>query len=345
MCIDITLFESEVPEFLICPICKNVMDDMAFLNCKELHIFGTECIANHINKSYKCFFACDTTIYGSNYINRTPIPYYVNELNKLALKCKNNCGWTGKCNEYKLHLLACPFQEIRCKYTYNYGDTQCQLLLRKDEQEHYQICPFYHITCDICNKTEQRRFYSQNHEKIGCDLCDEKINKCMLDKHKETECSNNKVKCSCGDIIPSANIKNHKINECENRYIVCAYCHQTYMYKQKEYHDQLSDCSLCYGIRAECMISEHSKVCEGNLVACDICGLQCLRRELLHHMRNDPLTHFQALNTNINDNRQKLEDIEEKLNAIIKGVKLIAKKFNIDEIEKETDYEILLNNE
>ena len=348
MCIDKNNFTSNVPDFLTCPICQNVMTDMIMVPCTVNFVtvyqsVGRKCMEEYMKlNNSKCFF-CDKKYYPYEYHNLlnsfTSIKIHIDALSQLTIKCVNDCGWCDKYDKYVAHLDVCDFQKVECKYTRNYGNRRCDSILRKDESDHYNVCPYVLIHCDQC-KQSYHKINEDKHIETSCELCNKNVYSCCLLQHKQIVCEKIELVCNyCNEKVLASNYEYHRQSECKKRYVVCKVCKNSYVFDDNSKHCE-TICEYCHIDTYKCMLNNHLETCDSVLMCCELCGEENIARRMLdYHFEESKWVHINLMCNKLNKLEVKCDDIDKTLKKIIKMFDKISDKFNMKTFDDQSDDE------
>lgn len=203
MCVDRNLFADldSVSKEFECAICHDIMIEPVSMCCnnKANHVFGRECIDKALGNKNSCPL-CNHSFYYES-VKYIPMKYYTNALNKLQLKCQNECSWTGLFEEYENHLKICENKPYKCDCNNS--------ILHKNKEEHQKICPFVQLDCVHCNKKYYRRDEIKYHGIWECNGCRQKYNVCTSQSHTAV-CDDVVIQCKYGGCMHNCKRKDMK---------------------------------------------------------------------------------------------------------------------------------------
>ncbi|KAL8286730.1 hypothetical protein RQP46_004258 [Phenoliferia psychrophenolica] len=99
-------FITPVPEFLVCPVCFDVLDDPHAV-CKEEHTYCKTCVGNANDGCPTCRAPRDPR----------PAIHLGRIIGEFELTCVNKeqgCPWTGPVSNEKEHGLGCIYRDVAC---------------------------------------------------------------------------------------------------------------------------------------------------------------------------------------------------------------------------------------
>ena len=219
-------FIDTVPEDLVCPVCRELLDEAQQTACG--HLFCKKCLRNiRRGKRLSCP-VCRTEHFckGSESMNDK---YNERRVTNLRVKCpKIQCKWNGTLGKADDHKRCqCLFENVPCSKGCG------TLVLRRNLQSHrVNDCRLRSFVCKFCHQEGA-------HEFITTDHC--------------RECAKYPIECpnQCGEKIAQINIESH-LHECPLQDTECRYSvfgcttvikrsetteHET---QQKDYHLDLS---------------------------------------------------------------------------------------------------------
>lgn len=128
---------------LVCPICRNVVEDTVVTSCA--HIFCANCL----ERAFEGGRRCPTCRNASVKVDRSAtMRSYVNRLiARQRIRCPNGCDWVGDMTGMGAHADRCPNVDVECP--------ECTMRIRRRDQEaHSQIeCPMRHVVCPRCSES------------------------------------------------------------------------------------------------------------------------------------------------------------------------------------------------
>ena len=223
-------FVDTVPEDLVCPICKDLLDDAQQTPCG--HLFCKECLEKTMS-SQRCHegYAVDEgwhressecpvcrsqqskAAYDDTYNNR--------RVKSLKVKCPNlPCQWTGPLSEvgkHKTSASGCQQEKVKCPK--GCGEEVTRGCLQQHQQN---SCPLRAHCCHFCHKKDTYRNITTQHYKI-CERfplpCPNKCGKQRIEKKEIerhlAECPEQVVKCSylemgCQETVARRHLDQHK---------------------------------------------------------------------------------------------------------------------------------------
>jgi hypothetical protein len=187
--IDKNLLVEEFAEFkeeILCSICLDIVNEP--LSCAEcFSMFCSFCLKtwSKNNKNIcplKCKFNPQKLVLST-----------LKLLNKIKLKCGNDCGQNVMYENYLNHFITeCPLSKIHCGYCH----TQTMNYLFN---QHIDICEFVIIECCLCKALVKRKDFLIHQN--GCPEKEVECKKCMRKiKNKDTEQHDNRciqISCPC----------------------------------------------------------------------------------------------------------------------------------------------------
>ena len=212
---DRTLITSDIDDEMVCGICADMLLNPMMV-CEEGHSLCEECIKQWQGQNKTTCPMCRKSLNGTFIINR-PL---ANMIGRVVVKCSNErkghkrvkrdedvkavpvteqCSWTGKLNELKVHQTLCayrlhPCPNAGCRDEFNIN----QLTEHSDE-----LCKFRTVKCSHCPNQLQFR---------------------LLHNHEQT-CNQRPVTCSnagCTHTCKAVNLVVHK-RSCGFQVIPCAF--------------------------------------------------------------------------------------------------------------------------
>ncbi|EGC40478.1 hypothetical protein DICPUDRAFT_96241 [Dictyostelium purpureum] len=179
--------EQEVKDYLLCPICQNILDDPVQF-CSSGHVFCRGCIIPWFEKNEESTCPTCREVVPSE---RGASPYFLSsnmEIKRKLNKIKVYCPYY-----YTNSKLECIDEVNGCKEIIMYGDleehtSQCQFIFVKCELDSFHIyrakdnhikeCPSVIKKCKFCSENYQRK--SKDLHSL---LCSKKILSCPLEKY------------------------------------------------------------------------------------------------------------------------------------------------------------------
>ncbi|XP_077984945.1 TNF receptor-associated factor 2-like isoform X2 [Glandiceps talaboti] len=172
-------------EKFLCNKCKFILRQPVQTFCG--HRYCRQCfddMMRNVNGSEPVCIACleegvdDSLIsFDQMYVDRA----IRRELRDESIRCSNKgCKWTGLFKDYEKHIDSCPFEEISCINRNGCGKSiqrgklsehlQKDCIMRivkcphcdddvtfKEQQNHFEVCPDYPMTCEFCHKVITRQ--------------------------------------------------------------------------------------------------------------------------------------------------------------------------------------------
>ena len=139
---DVSRFVSEVKEYVLCIICKEVPKDPRL--CKnEDHIFCSTHISRHLQNSQTCPCCRDPLTVETL---RRPTGFLKNYLDDLKIKCDHHnhgCPEDVRLEDLPQHVDQCEFAPIIC------GNEGCEMVVNKRDKENHEknLCQFRIAKC------------------------------------------------------------------------------------------------------------------------------------------------------------------------------------------------------
>lgn len=241
--LDMELFTeaSKVSEYL-CPLCTGVYFNPVVESCG--HVFCRDCICKWF-KSTGSIKICpiNKTEFDSNIEEKVirPLMLVQDILEKLELKCKNKCEWTGKLKDLFKHIdTECRNATINCVY----ASEGCEeKFLRSEREKHEGVCEFKPIPCVHCSS---------------------QIPLNRMSNHVEV-CPKVRVDCpqNCNYIVERGEVEEHVKKTCENSMVDCIFhklgCEEKS--KRKDITEHLNSNSLNHNLLVvNSLVSLHEKV-------------------------------------------------------------------------------------
>ena len=190
-------FVDTVPEDLVCPVCRELLDEAQQTSCG--HLFCKKCLEKiRRGKRLSCP-VCRTEHFckGSESMNDK---YNERRVTNLRVKCpKIQCDWKGTLGKADDHKRCqCLFENVPCSKGCG------TLVLRRNLQSHLvNDCRLRSFVCKFCHQEGTHEFITTNH----CRKC----------AKYPIECPN-----QCGEKVAQINIESH-LHECPLQDIECRY--------------------------------------------------------------------------------------------------------------------------
>ena len=227
-------FVDTVPEDLVCPICKDLLDDAQQTPCG--HLFCKKCLEKAKNsQGYQRQVVSYESLFGGWHGESSECPVCRSQQNKAAyddtyndrrvkslkVKCPNlPCQWTGPLSEvgkHKSSASGCQQEKVKCPK--GCGEEMTRECLPQHQQN---SCPFRAHCCRFCYKQDTYRNITTKHYEI-CERfplpCPNKCGKqCIEKKDIErhlAECPEQVVKCTyiemgCQETVARRHLDQHK---------------------------------------------------------------------------------------------------------------------------------------
>lgn len=215
--LDTKIFNKISHDFM-CPVCNNVLEEPSNLSCG--HLFCRRCLDELlINRCPTC--RKPFLIYEKN----TVIPYIINKIESLRLKCPHDecqknlpCLGKDKHNLYEHLLNECEYTTVDCLLC-------AKKVTRQNINKHLkEDCPYRIVNCPYgCDKKDQISMITLHISNNSCSratMCPNcglfvrRGDPQALSHHLITDCTNNIITCLCGEkMIPP-----NKCDKC-NKYL------------------------------------------------------------------------------------------------------------------------------
>ena len=149
---DVSRFESEVREDLLCSICQEVPKDPRLCQNKD-HVFCLAHISRHLQNSRTCPVCRDPL---TPETLRRPTGFLKNCLDDLKIKCDHHdrgCPDVVRLEDLQRHVDQCGFAPVMC------GNEGCGIEVNgKDKEIHERYdCQFRIIKCHKCKDIKARQ--------------------------------------------------------------------------------------------------------------------------------------------------------------------------------------------
>ncbi len=149
---DVSRFEGEVREDLLCSICQEVPKDPRLCQNKD-HVFCLAHISRHLQNSRTCPVCRDPL---TPETLRRPTGFLKNYLDDLKIKCDHHdrgCPVVLRLENLQKHVDQCGFAPIMC------GNEGCEIEVnRKDKEIHERYhCEFRITKCHECRDIKARQ--------------------------------------------------------------------------------------------------------------------------------------------------------------------------------------------
>ena len=171
---------------LICPICKNVLNEPVLLSCGD--VYCKQCYE-------KNNFKCKNSKCENSSIAIQNVPFFMNLIKEKKVRCKNKeCNEKIQLTDFIKHIEICPKELIQCKFN-------CGMKVQREKiNEHENHCEYRNIKCDYCKDTfifkEIEMHYSLCKMKpIICALCKVEILRKDMMRHIDKECTESIRNC------------------------------------------------------------------------------------------------------------------------------------------------------
>eukprot|EP00899_Mesostigma_viride_P004629 jgi/Mesvir1/14167/Mv09631-RA.1 len=187
-----------VPEDLICIICTGVLVDPVEGPCE--HLACRACLSDWLSRSTGCP-VCRQPLGKSNIKQAHRLAR--NQLDALEVSCDNaarGCKAVVTLGSLKTHTSACGKAMERCR------NTNCSAtVLREDLPLHLQACPYRAVSCKFCDGRIQFQDQQDHllHDcpdvELACDHqggCGQRVKRCAMATHIDKECSKARVPCA-----------------------------------------------------------------------------------------------------------------------------------------------------
>ena len=209
-------FFEPVPDELLCPICREVLNEPLQTTCG--HLFCKKCL-NQANRSGgglagRVSASCPTCRTSYKH-NGFADKHTERKVNNLQVKCCNfPCEWRGTIGHLQEHKLgACQYEPVNCPS--NCG----KRVIRKDLKKHKQnTCPLREVACEYCQwkglytKLGDHYTNCQSYP-LPCPSCGAvDIPLHSVEAHLQ-ECPEKKIKCPLSDWGCSAMMKSHSVED------------------------------------------------------------------------------------------------------------------------------------
>ena len=223
-------FVDTVPEDLVCPICKDLLDDAQQTPCG--HLFCKECLEKTIS-GQRCHEGY--VVYGGWHRGSSECPVCRSQQNKavyddayndrrvksLKVKCPNlPCQWTGPLSQvgkHKSSASGCQHEKVKCPKAC--GEEMTRECLPQHQQN---SCPLRAHCCRFCYKQDTYRNITTKHYEI-CERvplpCPNKCGKQRIEKKEIeqhlAECPEQMVNCTylemgCQETVARRQLEQHK---------------------------------------------------------------------------------------------------------------------------------------
>lgn len=198
--LDMDLFtESKTVSEYLCPLCTGVYFNPVSDPCG--HLFCRECLLKylaHVGPTKMCPILKQAFPFNDEDKIIRPLIFVQEILEKLHVKCKNKCGWSGNLRELVKHMEnECPNTKVKC----GFSDLGCPMnLLRSDNENHASECEFRPETCTHCQKNVPAKKLEIHYDEcpkiiIPCPQgCVESIQREEVEIHLKS-CDNTPVDC------------------------------------------------------------------------------------------------------------------------------------------------------
>ncbi len=164
---DVSRFEGEVREDLLCSICQEVPKDPRLCQNKD-HIFCLAHISRHLQNSQTCPVCRDPL---TPETLRPPTGFLKNYLDDLKIKCDHHdrgCPDVVRLEDLQRHVDQCGFAPVVC------GNEGCGTVVNKRDKENHEknLCQFRVAKCHDCRDikvTQDEMKVTQNEMKANQD--------------------------------------------------------------------------------------------------------------------------------------------------------------------------------
>ena len=295
-----------------CPICLLVARKVQKTKCCGGY-FCEHCIERHRRSSSGNFTCpkCRALLEEEGIKKYFPDEIASMEINQLAVRCPNKCGWVGElqdlddhiqsqCQKQKVpcgcgieiyrydldtHLkLNCALRKIFCSYC------KCPVEFRSHEYHMQTVCPKYPISCSnrdceshhIQRKDMNSHLQRCRYRMIICpNECGQTLQHIKHNDHLESECSKRTVSCQFCDLVGLAAFINgiHINEECQHVLVPCL--------------NEGCEEGMKRGFKRE-----HLDICPKQLVKCKyagICNCVMKKEEEDHHYHSKMDEHLRCM--------------------------------------------------
>ena len=209
-------FVKPPPDDLVCSICLSVHREPVLTSCCGNH-FCFSCVEQVRLERRPCPL-CNAPVF-TTMLDK----YFVRKVNELEVACRykdRGCGWQGSISALEKHanpkIGDCEFMHVECPHL-------CGTVLPYlDLDGHQKVCPRRPYACKFCGYEGVYEDMSAKHWRV-CEKyplpCPSKcgemdIERCMLEKHLEEDCSVHKKKCEfayagCDQVLSKAEMSAH----------------------------------------------------------------------------------------------------------------------------------------
>ena len=161
-CYDTDIFKNQSSwNGLTCPIGGGIFRDPVVDICG--HTFCRECITQSLNQQCQCPLSREVLELGDLRPNLA-VKVVLSESDVACESLHSECLWSGKLKDLPAHMELCPYFEMMC------ANPGCgKHIHRMDFESHKATCNHAVVSCDVCQQSVQR-YLLENHKENICPL-------------------------------------------------------------------------------------------------------------------------------------------------------------------------------